>query len=368
MKIPFGDLKAQTHALGEGLQQVVAGVVESGWYVLGEECRQFENEFATYIGVDHCVGVGSGTDALHLILRAIGVGPGDEVITAPNTCVPTAAAIAMTGARIVLADVKQKTLTLWPQRVEEAITPKTKAIVAVHLYGNPCEMDELNRIAETHGVALIEDAAQAHGAIYNGKRCGSLGVAGAFSFYPSKNLGALGDGGAVCTNDAQLARTVRSLRNYGEDRRYHSVEQGLNSRLDEIQAAVLRYKLGFLDQWNAARAVMSAQYCMALAALPIQQLIYLHEYSSSSNHLYVLECAERDAIRAYLEKQGIGTQIHYPAPLHHQPAYREHFAPECVYSNAERACNRVLSLPLYPELSTENLRFICEAVNCFFTE
>lgn len=363
--IPFLELKTQFRAIEPEARAALDRVLARGWYVLGEECAAFESEFAAYLGIEHAVGVNSGTDAIELALRALGVGPGDEVITAANTCVPTAVGIQSSGAMFIPADVDPLTLTLDARSVAAAITPKTRAIVPVHLYGHSCDMDALIALAREHNLLVIEDCAQAHGAQYRGRPCGTLGDAAAFSFYPSKNLGAFGDGGAVTTRDPEVAARLRRLRHYGQADRYRHVEPGVNSRLDEIQAAILRIKLPHLDSANAARRDRATRYVERLrhtrAQMPVQAA-----WASPCWHLFVLRTPEREALRACLTEEGIATEIHYPIPLHLQPCYADRGYAEGQFPVAEQACREVLSLPLYPELPLQSVDEICEAVEDFF--
>jgi len=363
--IPFLELKTQFQAIEPEIRAAIDRVLARGWYVLGEECAAFEREFAAHLGIEHAVGVNSGTDAIGLALRALGVCPGDEVITAANTCVPTAVGIVSTGATLVPADVDPQTLTIDVRSVAAVITPKTRAVVPVHLYGHPCDLDPLLALARERGLFVVEDCAQAHGAVYRGKPCGTLGDAAAFSFYPSKNLGAFGDGGAVVTRDADVAARLRRLRHYGQADRYHHVEQGVNSRLDEVQASILRAKLPHLDAWNAARRERAHRYVERLrhtrAQMPVQAA-----WAEPCWHLFVLRTPERDALRACLTEEGIGTEIHYPVPLHLQPCYAQLGYREGQFPVAERACREVLSLPLYPELSMQSVDEICDAIEDFF--
>ena len=367
MTVPFLDLTAQYHHIEQEINDAINTVLHSGWYILGKELTNFEQAFAEYLGVQHVIGVGSGTDALQLSLTALGVTQGDEVITVPNTCVPTVAAIVATGARPVLVDVHPETLTLDPQLLEPAITPNTKAILPVHLYGHPCDIDPIVTIADRHNIPLLEDCAQAHGTRYKGKRCGGDGAAAAFSFYPTKNLGAYGDGGAVATNDEALATHLRQLRNYGEEKRYHHTVKGINSRLDEIQAAILRVKLAYLGEDNAARCQHAETYREHLADLP---LILPPEapWATSNHHLFVIRTTERDALATHLRDHGIGTLIHYPIPIHIQPAYADLCTKEGSLPVAETACQEVLSLPLYPSLAPEARTAVVDTVKDFYVK
>ncbi len=363
--IPFSELKSQFRSIEAEIRAAVDGVLESGWFILGAQLQAFEKEFAAYVGASQAVGVGSGTDAIHLALRAAGVGPGDGVIIPANTCVPTAAAVVAAGATPVLADVDPATLTLDPAAMERTITPPVKAVLPVHLYGHPCDMDAINAVAARHGLYVVEDCAQAHGAQYKGRHCGVLSAAAAFSFYPTKNLGAFGDAGAVTTNDPEIADRVRKLRNYGEDRRYYHVTHGVNSRLDEMQAAILRVKLRHLDAWNDARRARAAQYRERLRVTPLA-LPEEAPWARSNFHLYPVRTPDRDALAAWLKERGIGTLMHYPIPIHLQPAYASLGWTRGAFPVAEKICNETLSLPLYPELPPETVDQIADAVIAFF--
>lgn len=337
------------------IDAAVARVLERGWYVLGEEVRAFEREFASYVGVEHGIGVGSGTDAVCLALRALGIGAGDEVVTVAHTAVATVAAIEMTGAAAVLVDIDPRTYGMDPSKLAAAIGPRTKAIVAVHLYGHPVDLDGIVAVADAKGIPVVEDCAQAHGAALGGKRVGSVGRIAAFSFYPTKNLGALGDGGMVVTDDAELATRVRELREYGWRERYVSAITGVNSRLDELQAAVLRVKLRKLDADNDARRGHAAVYTQQLEdvsrfTLPTERPGARHVY-----HLYVLRTDRRDELQRTLKESGIGALVHYPVPIHQQPAYAGRLRGADRLPETERAAREVLSLPLYPELSADDL-------------
>jgi dTDP-4-amino-4,6-dideoxygalactose transaminase len=341
------------------IQAAIARVLESGWYVLGRESEAFEQEFAAYCGAAHCVGVANGLDALHLVLRAWGIGPGDEVIVPSNTFIATWLAVSHTGATPVPVEPDEHTHNMDPQRIEAAITPLTRAIMPVHLYGQPADMDPILAIARKHGLKVVEDAAQAHGARYKGRRTGSLGDAAGFSFYPGKNLGALGDGGAVTTNDADLAARLRKLRNYGSSVKYRHDVAGFNSRLDELQAAVLRAKLPHLDAENAARAERAAQYLQALEGLPLQMPRVLPG-AQPVWHLFVVRSLQRDALQAALRERGIGTLVHYPIACHRQGAYAQQRWPRLPL--AERLQDQVLSLPMAPYLHAADVQAVAEAL------
>ena len=333
----------------EEIDAAIDNVLTNGRYILGPEVEAFEREFAQYCGVKHAVGVGSGTEALHVALAAMGVGAGDEVITTAHTAVATASAIRLCGATPVFVDIEPGTWTIDPRLVEAAITPKTKAIVPVHIYGQPADLAPILKL----GVPVLEDCAQAHGAKYDGRRVGSMGLLGAFSFYPTKNLGAIGDGGAVVTNDDALAKRLRLLREYGWAERYVSSTDGWNTRLDELQAAILRVKLRHLDDDNTRRRTIAKRYDEALTSTPVVREGVEHVY-----HLYVITNDRRDALQQQLRDRGIGALVHYPVPVHKQPAY----ATNDSLPNTERAAATVLSLPMYPELTPEQQEQVINAV------
>lgn len=342
------------------IDAAIARVLEGGWYILGKEVKAFEEEFAAYCGAKYTVGVSDGTNAIVLTLKALGIGAGDEVITTGHTAVATLAAIELVGATAVLVDIDPLYYTLDPQAVAQAITPQTKAIIAVHIYGHPADLAPLQVLADQHNLYLVEDCAQAHGATYGGKRVGSMGVAGTFSFYPTKNLGAFGDGGAITTNDEGLYQTLLELRQYGWRERYISAIQGYNSRLDELQAAILRVKLGYLDEDTAKRQQLAASYDQAFAGSVIQAPA-VRAGSEHSYHLYVIQLEQREALMAQLKEKGIGTAIHYPQPNHLQPAYagRVRTVPDNL-PELVKATPRILSLPLYPELEIGNIKQITQ--------
>lgn len=349
MNIPFLDLRKPHDELRKELQEAFDRTLRSGWYIQGSECKQFESEFAQYCQAEHCIGVGNGLDALHLILRGYGIGAGDEVIVPSNTYIATWLAASYAGATPVPVEPDARTFNLNPALIKDAITPRTKAIMVVHLYGQPADMDAINTIAQSHGLKVIEDAAQAHGARYKGRRVGSLGDAAAFSFYPGKNLGAIGDGGAVTTNDAVLAARIRMLGNYGSKVKYQNEFKGYNSRLDELQAAFLRVKLSVLDEWNARRQAIAEQYLSQLDASALL-LPHVPDWASPVWHLFVVRSLQRDALQKQLGDAGIGTMIHYPIPPHLQPAYAElNFAPG-AFPIAEAIHREVLSLPIGPHM------------------
>jgi dTDP-4-amino-4,6-dideoxygalactose transaminase len=343
------------------VNDAVRRVIEAGWFILGPEVEAFEAEFAAASGARHAVGVGTGTDALALILRALNIGRGDEVITSPLSATFSALAIMVTGARPVFADIDPDRLTIDPAAVEAAITPKTAAILPVHLYGQPAHMEAIAAIAERHHLAIVEDCCQAHLATCGGRPVGTFGLAGAFSFYPTKNLGALGDGGAVITRDEQLAGRIRRLRNGGQTDRNQHVEPGVNSRLDELQAAVLRARLRFLARWTVRRRQLAAAYRRALSgsrvAVP-RELDAGHVY-----HLFPIRTSARDAVQTHLAAEGIETLIHYPVPITRQPALAGEAPAECPV--ATRVCAEVVSLPLYPALADSDVDSICESIHRF---
>lgn len=359
--IPFLDLTAQYSSIKPEVDEAIARVVETSDFILGAELERFETEFAAFCGVKHCIGVDSGLSALELVLRAWGIGPGDEVITAANTFIATALAISNAGATPVLVDVDSHTQNIDPEAVRSAITPRTRALIPVHLYGAPAEMDAINEMAAQYDLAVLEDACQAHGAKYKGRRAGSLGHAAAFSFYPGKNLGAYGDGGAVVTNDAALARQLRAMRNYGQQAKYVHCTKGFNRRLDTLQAAVLRVKLRYLDRWNAMRYDHARSYGEMFGASSIA-LPCVPAYIQSSWHLYVVRSSFRDSVRDYLGARGIATGMHYPTPIHMQKAYADAGYRKGEFPITERLASEVLSLPMYPELDHASVEQIAEAV------
>jgi dTDP-4-amino-4,6-dideoxygalactose transaminase len=341
--------------------------MRSNSYILGEEVELFEQEFAAYCGVSHAVGVDSGTSALELLVRAYGIGPGDEVITAANTFVATTFAISYTGARPVLVDIDPCTFTVDIAQVQEAITPRTRAIIPVHLYGQPADMDPIMALARQHNLIVIEDACQAHGARYKGRRVGSLGHAAAFSFYPAKNLGAFGDGGMVVTNDPDIAETVRKLRNYGQSAKYHHELLGYNRRLDTLQAAVLRVKLKYLDEWNAARRAHARLYQQLLGGNGIRLPVEAN-YAEPVWHLYVIRTVARDRLQAHLKERRIGTGIHYPIPIHLQPAYRDLNYGVGDFPVTEHCAGELLSLPMYAELMPEQIAYVASSIKEFLAD
>jgi len=362
MTVAFLDLRPCYLELKEEFDEAYLRCMTSGWYVLGQEVEAFEKEFAAYCGVRHCVGVGNGLDALHLIMRGYGIGPGDEVIVPSNTYIATWLAVSYAGAIPVPVEPIEATFNLDPERIEQVITRKTKAIMVVHLYGQPADMDAINAIAKKSGLKVIEDAAQAHGARYKGMRVGGLSDAAGFSFYPGKNLGAIGDGGAITTNDGNLAEKVRTLRNYGSHVKYHNQVKGHNSRLDELQAAFLRVKLKRLDTWNSARAEIARRYLASLATAGNVDLPYVPDYADPVWHLFVVRATDRDRLQKHLEQQGVGTLIHYPIPPHLSGAYRDQGFGRGTFPISEKLGDTVLSLPIWPHMREEEIQIVIAAV------
>lgn len=362
MKVPFLNLTAPYLELKQELDAAYQRVMESGWYILGKEVEAFEAKFATYCQVEHCIGVGNGLDALHLILRAMDIGPGDEVIVSANTYIATWLAVSYAGATPVPVEPDEKTYNINSERIEAAITNRTKAIMPVHLYGQPSDMDEINKIAQQYGIKVIEDAAQAHGARYKNRRTGSLGNAAAFSFYPTKNLGALGDGGAVTTNDADLADKIRLLRNYGSRIKYSNELKGFNSRLDELQAAFLNVKLAKLDEWNTYRTQVARGYLEKLANISNLTLPFVPTWAEPVWHLFVVRHPKRQDLERHLNQSGIGTLIHYPVPAHLSNAYIKNRYQIGEFPIAEQLSTEVLSLPIGPHMTNEEVKRVIEVL------
>ena len=364
MHVPLVDLLAQERGLGPQILGAIDHTLSRGDFVLGEEVSVFEQEFAKWTGTQFAIGVDSGTSALELILRSHGVGSGDEVIIPANTFIATALAVVHAGATPVLVDVEPETLTMDPALLRRAITSRTRAIIPVHLYGHPADIDEIRAVAAPHGLVVIEDACQAHGASYRGRSVGSLGDAAAFSFYPSKNLGACGDGGIVVTDDSTVAESVRALRNYGQTKKYHHKVLGFNRRLDTLQAAVLRVKLPYLHAWNDERRGHAASYQKLLSdtplGLPVEQ-----SHAKSVWHLYVVRTSQRDLLLEHLIAQGVGAGIHYPIPIHLQPAFSYLPYEDGDFPVTEHYATQILSLPMYPELTGEQLEVVADAIHKF---
>lgn len=359
--VAFLDLKAQYQSIKAEIDAAVARVLENCHFVLGEEVAAFEREFAHYCGATECIALNSGTSALHLALLAAGVKPGDEVITVPFTFVATVAAILYAGARPVLIDIEPRTFNMNPAAIEAAITPRTKAIIPVHLYGQTADMYPIVEVARRHGLVVIEDAAQAHGAKYRGRSAGSLGDIGCFSFYPTKNLGAYGEGGAITTSNPEYAKKIRMLRDWGQDSKYHHVLRGFNYRMEGLQGAILRVKLRHLERWIEARRTVARKYNELLSdsglQLPQEMPWARHIY-----HQYTVRTRDRDALQAGLQSEGIQTAIHYAVPAHLQPAYADLGYQEGSFRESEAAAKQVLSLPIHPELSADAVETVCGAV------
>jgi len=364
--VPFLDLFAGYCELRAELDAAYTRVMESGNFVLGHEVDAFEQEFAAYCGAKHCIGVGNGLEALHLILRGMGIGEGDEVIVPANTFIATWLAVSHSGATPVPVEPNRSSYNLDVERIEPAITPHTRAIIAVHLYGQPADMDPIMEIARRHDLKVIEDAAQAHGAGYKGRRPGTLGNAAGFSFYPGKNLGAFGDAGAVVTTDDSLADKIRLLRNYGSHVKYHNKVRGYNSRLDPIQAALLRVKLKHLDEWNHRRQILAAQYLDQLANIPDIVLPLVPDWAEPVWHLFVIRHLRRNELQRYLQEAHIDTLIHYPVPPHLCEAYVQFSTKACNFPLTEQIADTVLSLPIGPHLELSALNQIADTMHKFF--
>lgn len=361
-EVPFLDLKAINHLYQNELEQCFKRVLNSGWYILGEECSVFEQEYAKFCGVKYCVGVGNGLEAMHLVLRAWGIGVGDEVIVPSNTYIATWLAINYAGAKPVPVEPDFDTYNIDPVLIERAITAKTKAIIPVHLYGQSADMEPIMKVARQHGLKVLEDAAQAHGGYYKNDRVGSLGDAAAFSFYPGKNLGCLGDGGCVTTNDHKLADIIRELRNYGSSVKYHNKTRGFNSRLDELQAAFLAAKLPFLDRDNARRQEIANFYNENLASAEYLALPHCLDVAIPVWHLYVIRVSDRLAVQDRLRKKGVSTMIHYPIPPHLQPAYSDMGFKAGDFPISEKIHEEVFSLPIGPTMEIEHAKIVVDAL------
>ena len=360
--IPFLDIKAQYQSIKGEIDAAVLGVLASGQYVLGEEVLRFEQEFADYCNVKHAIAVNTGTSALHLALLAAGIGPGDEVITVPFTFVATVSAICYTGARPVFVDVEPVTLTMDPAEIEAKITPRTKAIIPVHIYGQMADMDAVKAIADHHRIPVIEDACQAHGAQYKGQRAGSIGVSGCFSFYPGKNLGACGEGGLVVTNNDEQAKTMRMLRDWGQEQRYHHLLKGFNYRMDAIQGAILRVKLRHLEAWTEARRTHARRYSSLLAGsphlkIPVETADRRHVY-----HVYAIRSRDRDGLQRVLSADGVPSGLHYPIPVHLQKAHADLGYQAGDFPVSEAAAREALSLPIYPEMPSQHIDQVAAAL------
>jgi len=358
--IPLSDLKRQYLRFKKEFDKSILDVLDSSWFILGKKVEEFEKNFAKYIGVKYAIGVGSGTEALHLSLKVLGIKQGDEVITVSNTTVPTISAISLSGAEPVFVDIDEDSFNIDINKIEKAITKKTKVIMPVHLYGQSADMDAIKKIARKHKLRIIEDCAQSHGTLYKGKKTGSLGDLGAFSFYPSKNLGAYGDAGLITTNSKELAEKLVKLRNYGKKTRYENDIVGFNSRLDEIQAAILNTKLNYLDKWNNVRRSIANYYNKNLKNLIVPKE---RDYGQHNYHLYVVRTKKRNKLKSYLDKNGIKTEIHYPIPVHLQPAYKYLKIKRGSLPITEKICNEILSLPMFPELTKQEVEKIVKVIN-----
>jgi dTDP-4-amino-4,6-dideoxygalactose transaminase len=362
--IPFVDLKAQYASIRDEVDEAIGRVLESCEFTLGSEVAEFEREFADYCGATQGIGVNTGTSALHLALLAADIGPGDEVITVPFTFVATVSAIVYTRATPVFVDIDPRSFTVDPARIEAAITPRTRAIIPVHLYGHPADMDPILDIARRHGLLVIEDAAQAHGAEYKGRRTGSLGDMACFSFYPGKNLGAYGEGGMVVTGNESYARTIRMLRDWGAERKYHHVLKGYNYRLEALQAAILRVKLGYLEAWTEARRAAAGRYDTLLRESEVERPAAA-QWARHVYHVYAVRCRNRSAYRDALASRGVHTGIHYPVPVHLLPAFADLGYAKGAFPESERAADEVLSLPMFPELTPEQSECVATALREF---
>lgn len=364
-RVPFGDLSRQYARHRNEIDSAINRVLERGWFVLGEEGRLFEQEWAAFVGAVDAVGCGSGTEAIHLALWAHGVGPGDVVVTVPNTCVPTVAGISLTGARVVLCDVNPDTALMDPSSLEDVLSEhRVKAVVPVHLYGTPADLSRIAGLAAQHGAVLVDDAAQAHGARYRSRPVGAQGFTTCWSFYPSKNLGAFGDAGAVTTHSPEIAERLRMLRNYGQERRYYHKIPGTNSRLDEIQAAILRAKLPHLEAWTARRVEIAQRYRTGITN-PALRHLFIPTNVSSCYHLYPIRTAARDGFLRFMAEKGVECLVHYPVPIHLQEAYRYLGYARGDFPHAERLCDEVVSLPMFAELSDDEVDYVIESANAF---
>jgi dTDP-4-amino-4,6-dideoxygalactose transaminase len=365
LPVPYLDLRAQMRAIRPGIDAAIARTLDNCSFCLGPEVAQFEEDFARFCGAAHCVGVNSGTSALHLAMLLLNVGPGDEVITTPMTFVATSWAISYVGARPVYVDIDDATFTLDPKRLRAAITPRTKAVLPVHLYGHPADLAPLLAICQEHALPLVEDAAQAHGAQYRGRVVGTFGALSCFSFYPGKNLGAYGEGGALLTQDAAMAARARALREHGSSRRYYHDEVGFNYRMEGIQGAVLAVKLKHLEEWTSQRRRVAHRYHELLADTPLQ-LPREADYAQSAYHLYVVRHPRRDELKKHLEANRVGCALHYPLPLHLQKCYASLGYKAGDFPNAEKAARECLSLPIYPEMTDVLIERVAEVIKDFF--
>jgi dTDP-4-amino-4,6-dideoxygalactose transaminase len=363
MKVPFLDLKAHHAPLIEEFDRAIREVIESNAFAGGPFVERFEEEFAAFCESSHAIGVGNGTDALWLTLLALGIGEGDEVITVPNTFIATAEAITYCKARPVFVDVDRDTFTMNPAQLEKSLTRSTKAIIPVHLFGQPADMDPILEFARANGLFVVEDAAQAHGAEYKGRKAGTMGDAGCFSFYPGKNLGALGEAGAVVTNDPELGKQIQMLRDHGQSRKYHHATMGWNCRMDGIQGAVLSIKLGHLDEANSLRRKHALEYNQAFAGIDEVLTPFEAKYARHVYHVYAIRVQERDALLRHLQEKGVGCAVHYPVPIHLQRACRNLGYKEGAFPIAENLAEEFLSLPMFPELTEEQVEHVARSVS-----
>lgn len=364
--VPFFDMSRPPESERQAIDEAMKKVTKRNSFVLGQEVNDFEKAFAAFCSAERCIGVASGCDAILWSLEALGIEPGDEVITVANTFIGTILPILRASGTPVLVDCLKDALTIDPDQVAAAVTPRTKAIIPVHLYGQPAEMDEILAIAEKNGLVVVEDAAQAHGATYKGRTCGSMGNAAGFSFYPAKNLGAFGDGGGVTTNDHRLADRIGMIRNYGQSKKYHHDVDGWNSRLDTLQAAILAVKLTHLPAANEARRSIAKQYREQLAHLPVEIPVE-REYVDHVYHQFVMQVDQRDELRSFLDQQGIQTGIHYPIPIHKLKVFAESEFARKSFPETEAAANRMLSLPIFPGLTTEEIAHVTSTISTFFS-
>ena len=366
MEIPFVSFNAQNAAVAEESKAVFSRFIDSQYYVLGPMTRQFEEDYARFNEVQHAIGISKGLDALHISLKVLGIGPGDEVIVPSNTYIATALAVEMAGAKVVFAEPDANTYNISPASIRNAIGPNTKAIMPVHLYGQACEMDEIMAIAEEFKLFVVEDNAQGHGARFNGKITGSFGHANASSFYPTKNLGAFGEAGAITTTSADLDQAVRVWRNYGSEKRYHNMVKGYNNRIDELQAGLLSVKLRYLNDWTKARKEAAARYHHNLQDLKGIILPHCHPNASHVYHLFVIRCEERNKVQEYLESKGVKTVIHYPIPPHLQEAYQDAGFEKGAFPIAEKLADTSLSIPIFPGIEPQQIDYVCEQLRSYF--
>lgn len=365
INVPFADFKIMHGEIRKQLDNAYSKVMDKSIFIQGEECEKFEQEFAEYCDAKYCIGVATGLDALYLILKAVGIGSGDEVIVPSNTFIATALAVSFVGATPVFVEPEIETYNINPSLIEEKITDNTKAIIAVHLQGRPADMDAINQIAKKHNLYVFEDSAQAHGALYKGKKVGSLADASGFSFYPGKNLGCMGDGGAVTTNNPEIAKKVRAIANYGSDYKYHHIYKGTNSRLDELQSAFLRCKLRELNKWNAERVKIAKKYLEGINNPLISLPVKIDEIFSHVYHVFAIRCEKRDELEKYLVQNGIGTVKHYPIPMHLQGAYEDLGIKQGELPIAEEISKTILSIPMYYGMTEEQINYVIEKINLF---